>query len=294
MVQGLSDLIELLRIRQWVKNAFILFPLIFSGQLYKFETFKDSILTLVSFCFISSSLYILNDFLDRHKDRLHPKKSKRPLAKHKINPVSVAGLIFGMMALGLWLSFHVDTTVLYAGLTYILLHLIYNFYTKNVVIVDVIFVAAGFQVRIWAGSLAVDVFPSVWLQLCVFLLALFLGFTKRRHEMTTLKEQAHEHRGVLAHYTVYLLDQIIIICSTLTIVFYGLYAISSEIMGRTGNHNMIYSIGFVIYGMFRYLYLVHVKKLGDDPGEVIFSDKSLMCNIFLWVVFVMCLLYRFL
>jgi len=291
MIPNLLSFMELLRIRQWVKNAFILFPLIFSGQLYKVEAMKGSLLAFVGFCFLASSLYILNDFLDRKRDRLHPKKSQRPLAQKNLNPVAVAVFMVGMMSLGLWFSFEVGTAVFYSALIYMFLHLIYNFYAKDVVIVDVVFVAAGFQVRIWAGSLAVGVFPSVWLQLCVFLLALFLGFTKRRSEMITLKDQAASHRGVLAHYTTYLLDQIIIICCTLSIVFYGLYAISPEIMTRMGSHNMVYSIVFVIYGMFRYLYLVHVRKLGDDPGEVIVSDKPLLFNILLWVLFIIRLLY---
>ncbi len=291
MTNKFSDLIKLLRIKQWVKNGFILFPLIFSGQLYKINLLASSWLTFIGFCFISSSVYIINDFMDAKSDQLHPQKSQRPLAQQKFSTLEVFVLILIIMGFGLLLCLKADALILLMAILYVVLHLIYNFYTKKVVILDVIFIATGFQIRVWAGSFATGVLPSVWLQLCVFLLALFLGFTKRRHEIAALKNHASEHRSVLAHYTTYLLDQIIIICSTLTIVFYGLYAITPEIAGRFGSHNLVYSIGFVIYGIFRYLYLVHVKKLGGDPGELLFSDKPLMINIFLWMVYIIFLLY---
>jgi len=291
MLKNLSYFIQLLRVKQWVKNVFILFPLIFSGKLNDFSRLSDCVITFLGFCLMASGTYILNDFLDSKRDRLHPKKSKRPLAEGKFNAPSVILLMFILMALGLWLCLLADAVILYIAVIYILLHVVYNYGTKTIVILDVIFVAVGFQIRIWAGSFAADVLPSVWLQMCVFLLALFLGFTKRRYEISTLRDKAAEHRSVLAHYTSYLLDQIIIICSTLTVVFYGLYAISSDIVERIGNHNMVYSLVFVIYGIFRYLYLVHVKKLGDDPGDVIFSDIPTMINMALWIFYIIVVLY---
>ena len=242
---------RLLRIKQWVKNTFIFFPLLFSGQFFQSGLLFNSLKTFMGFCFISSGLYILNDYLDRAKDRLHPKKANRPLAHMDIPVGQVQTMILVLLAVGLTISYEAGPMVFIAGLIYIFIHLVYNFYTKTIVILDVIFVAAGFHVRIWAGSLAIAVLPSVWLQLCVFLLALFLGFTKRRYEISSLREKAIDHRSVLEHYTAYLLDQIIIICSTLAIVFYGLYTISPEIVHRLGHNNMVYSIVFVIYGIFR-------------------------------------------
>jgi len=287
----LSDLFGLFRIKQWVKNIFIIFPLLFSGQLFDPKRLLACFLAFIGFCFISSGVYILNDFLDSSRDKIHPKKSQRFLSRRRVQSSSATLLILGLVALGAWICLMADVVILYTAVVYIFIHLLYNFYAKTIVILDVIFVATGFQIRIWAGSLAAGVVPSVWLQMCVFLLALFLGFTKRRHEIATLRDHAPEHRSVLVHYTTYLLDQIIIICSTLAIVFYGLYTISSDIMIRVGNHNMVYSVGFVIYGIFRYLYLVHVKKLGDDPGEVIFSDKPFLINIALWLTFIIFVLY---
>ena len=287
----LRDLASLLRVKQWVKNGFIFFPLIFSGRFFVKYLLTDSLLTFLGFCLVSSSLYVLNDFLDVARDRVHPKKANRPLTRFPVNGFFIIFLILLFQVLGLSICKKVNDFVLFMAIFYILIHLIYNFYTKKVVILDVIFVALGFQLRIWAGSFAAQTFPSVWLQMCVFLLALFLGFTKRRYEIATLKDKAAEHRNVLAHYTSYLLDQIIIICSTLAIVFYGLYTISPDIVNRIGNHMMVYSVVFVIYGIFRYLYLVHVRKLGDDPSEVLFADIPLLINIIFWILYVAFILY---
>jgi 4-hydroxybenzoate polyprenyltransferase len=285
----MKNILKLIRVKQWVKNGFIIFPLIFSGRLFQLQSVEDVIATFVGFCFLASGLYVFNDFLDLKADAVHPEKSSRPLGRMRLHPFQIGMIIVGLMAAGLVLCSLVGPLVFFVGVTYILVHLVYNFYTKKLVILDVIFIALGFQVRIWAGSFAAGVFPSVWLQMCVFVLALFLGFIKRRHELTKLKDRASEHRSVLAHYTSYLLDQIIMICATLTIVFYGLYAISPEIALRFKGHGMVYSIIFVLYGLFRYIYLVHVKRLGGDPGEVIMSDMPLMISIFLWMTYIILL-----
>jgi len=291
MKNGILYMVRLMRVKQWVKNTFIFFPLIFAGLLSDAKLLMDCLVTFIGFCLISSSVYVLNDLIDAKRDRLHPKKSKRPLAQGKVNRPFVIILIGTLAIIGLFMCAYVHEVVFYFAFLYVLLHLLYNAFAKKIIIIDVMFVAAGFQIRIWAGSLAAGVLPSAWLQMCVFLLALYLGFTKRRYEISALKSNASQHRGVLAHYTSYLLDQIIIICSTLTVVFYGLYVLSSDIVARIGSNNIIYSMVFVIYGVFRYLYLVHVKKMGDDPGDVLFSDMPLLIDILLWVLFVGALLY---
>ena len=291
MRNKIKFLCDLLRVQQWIKNAFVFFPLIFSGTLFQPGSLISCIVTFFGFCLTASGMYILNDYIDRHKDRLHPRKARRPLARVEIQKPTLVLIVAGLVGAGLWACWRVNPLVLAMALTYIVLQLVYNFLIKRVVIIDVIFIALGFHVRILAGALAIGGTPSVWLQLCVFILALFLGFTKRRHEMHVLKGKAHEHRLVLAHYTSYLLDQLIIICSTLAIVFYGLYTISPEIVSRLGNYRMSYSVIFVVYGIFRYLYLVHVKKMGDDPGEALFSDWPLLFCIILWVGYVGVLIY---
>lgn len=292
MTNKIKFLFDLLRVKQWVKNAFIFFPLIFSGKLFDPQIILNCIITFSGFCFVASGLYILNDYMDRHKDRIHPRKAHRPLAKMEIPRATIAPLVLGFVGIGLIVCWQVAPSVLITALIYIILHLVYNFFVKSIVIIDVVFIALGFQIRIWAGALAANIIPSVWLQMCVFLLALFLGFIKRRYEINILGENAPGHRSVLSHYTIYLLDQIIIICSTLAIVFYGLYTISPDIVSRIGSHNMVYSVVFVIYGIFRYLYLSHVKRQGDDAGEALASDSPLLINVLLWILFICYLLYN--
>ena len=286
----MKNIIGLLRVKQWVKNGFIVFPLIFSGKLFQISSVEDVLFVFVGFCFLASGLYVFNDFVDLKADAIHPEKSSRPLAIMHLNPWQVGAIIVGLMGVGSLFCSWVSPMVFFVAVGYILLHLIYNLYTKKIVILDVIFIALGFQVRIWAGSLAAGVFPSVWLQMCVFVLALFLGFIKRRHELIVLKDRAKEHRVVLGHYTSYLLDQIIMICATLTVVFYGLYAISPEIALRFKGHGMVYSIVFVLYGIFRYIYLVHVKRRGGDPGELIMTDLPLVLSIILWLTYIIVLI----
>jgi len=275
---------NLLRIRQWAKNVFIFFPVLFSGRLFFPFILRDSLVAFTGFCLISSGMYILNDFLDQAKDRVHPRKCKRPIASGLIGSKTALGLMAVLILLGFGVCALVNNLVVYLALMYLSLHLMYNFFAKQIVIIDVIFLAFGFHIRIWVGAMAAAVLPSVWLQLCVFILALFLGFTKRRHEIAILKDEAVTHRDVLSQYNGYFLDQMIMICATLAIVFYGLYTISSDIVGRTGGHQMVYTILFVLYGIFRYLYLAHVKNRGGDPAEVLATDYPLLINVLAWIL----------
>lgn len=282
---------RVLRINQWIKNTFIFFPLIFSQELYDVDKIIRCSIAFLGFCFISSGMYMLNDLLDIKSDRLHPKKSSRPLTRGPVDKQKIILAIFFILSIGVLICKSLGVGLLNLAVLYIALHILYNFFTKKAVLLDVVFIAIGFEIRIWAGSLAVSVLPSVWIQMCVFLLALFLGFTKRRHEISVLQNKASQHRSVLAHYTTYLLDQLIIICATLTVVFYGLYTISPDIIMRLNNYSMTYSTVFVLYGIFRYLYLVHVKNFGGDPGEVVFLDFPLIINLLLWVLYVVIALY---
>jgi 4-hydroxybenzoate polyprenyltransferase len=282
---------KLFRMKQWVKNVFVFFPLLFSGHFGDEALLFNCFLLFCGFCLVASGVYIFNDFLDVEQDRKHPTKKHRPLAQESVSKPAVLILILTVLTVGLWVCYIAGSDVLYLALMYLALNVVYNFYAKKVVLLDVIFVAIGFLVRVWLGALATGIIPSVWLQMCVFLLALFLGFSKRRYELATLRETAHEHRGVLRHYTAYLLDQIIIICSTLAIVFYGLYTISDDVFKRMGNYDLVYSVPFVIYGIFRYLYLIHVKKLGDEPAELLFSDRPLLINVLLWIGVLITIIY---
>ncbi len=285
------NFLNLLRVKQWLKNLFVFFPLIFSGRLFRPDLALDSLLTFLGFCGIAGGIYILNDLMDVEADRIHPKKAARPLAGGACSAGCARGVMFLATALGLLLCSAVSPFVLSVAVVYIALHLGYNYFAKRMVLVDVIFVAVGYHLRIWAGSVAAGVLPSVWLQTCVFLIALFLALAKRKSELNILRERAVRHRGALAHYPVYVLDQLIMITATLTVVFYSLYTFSSDDGQGMARESMVYSLVFVIYGIFRYIYLVNVKKTGDDPGDVILSDRASLVNLALWVIYIVFMLY---
>ncbi|MBF0503475.1 MAG: decaprenyl-phosphate phosphoribosyltransferase [Candidatus Omnitrophica bacterium] len=287
----MNTILSLLRVNQWVKNAFILFPLVFSGHFLEGDRSTAVLMAFFAFCCLASGVYIFNDLLDFRRDRLHPKKKNRPLSAGLITPTAACALGLPLVGIGLACSFWINSGVGAVALFYIAIHVIYNLWAKDVVILDVFFIAFGFQLRIWAGSLAAGISPSEWLQMCVFVLSLFLGFTKRRSELSDLKEKAAQHRHALLEYNFYLLDQIIMITAALTVMFYGLYSISPEVTVRTHHVSMVYSLGFVIFGVFRYLYLVHVKKLGGEPGELLLHDTPLIIDVGLWLIFIAAAVY---
>lgn len=287
----LADIVASMRPKHWVKNVFIFFPLLFSGKMGDFVLLVNCLTAFLGLSLMASGVYILNDWFDADSDRFHPRKANRAKTIARLRPSLASVLIVLLSLCGLAILHVVGQQVFELGLVYILLHFVYNIFAKRMIFLDVFFVALGFQIRIWVGSIVSGVIPSVWLQMCVFLLALFLGFAKRRHEMVVLKEKATYHRAVLAHYTSPLLNQLITISSTLIIVFYGLYTISDELTRRTGNHYMIYSLIFVIYGIFRYLYLVYVRKSGDDAGQLLFSDLPFMIDVILWAWFCSMIIY---
>jgi len=277
---------RLIRVKQWIKNLFVLAPMAFAGRFLDPVSLVIAGKAFLSFCLISSGVYIFNDLVDRHRDALHPKKRLRPLASGEVSVASAVILTAVFVLGGMSLAFSL-------GYEFVFLHGLYNFAGKKIVLVDVGCIALGFCLRVWAGAVAVSIVPTVWLQMCVFLLALFLGFTKRRSEMVALQEKSEEHREVLRHYSLYFLDQLILISATLVIVFYGLYTISPDIVARAHGYGMVYSLGFVIYGMFRYLYLVHVKKAGDDPGEILTGDLPMLLAVTVWILYVGSILYFF-
>jgi len=283
-------ILRLLRVKQWIKNGFIALPLIFSGEFLMPGLGIECAKVVAGFCLVSSALYILNDLKDGKQDAFHPTKKLRPIAAGKISRREAVLVMLLCATAGVAVLSQLHRPVWAFVAAYALIQVLYNYVTKNHVILDVLTIAAGFQLRVWIGGAALGITPSLWLQLCVFVLALFLGFSKRRYEMAILKEKATEHRGALAQYTIAFLDQLIMISSSLAVIFYGLYTISPEVTSRMGGNVLLYSMVFVIYGIFRYLYLIQIRHLGDDPGEVLLSDPPLLINITLWLFFVMSLI----
>lgn len=287
----LAGLISAMRPKQWTKNGIIFGGLIFAFKLGQPRLVGLSIAAFILFCLLSSATYLINDISDLEQDRKHPLKKRRPLASGLIRPVHAAIAATLLLAIGLPLAFAVGPAFGLTALAYVALTFAYSAYLKHIVIIDVFTIAAGFVLRAAAGALAVDVPISPWLYVCTILGALFLGLTKRRHELLLLNDHASKHRRILAEYSPYLLDQMIMIVTSTTLIAYSLYTFSAENLPK--NHAMMVTIPFVLYGIFRYLYLVHQKDAGGSPEEVLLRDRPLIADILLWGATSIAVLYLF-
>ena len=287
----LLEIIRSLRPQQWLKNFFIFAPLIFSENILDVPLLLKSILAFVIFCILSGSLYIFNDLKDIEEDKLHPLKSKRPLASGRLKKKQAVLSFIVLIALGLVLSSMFNKYFLIIVLLYFLLQILYSGWLKHVVILDVFIIAAGFFIRVIAGGLAIEVYISPWLLICTILLSLFLAFSKRRHELVLLDQDASNHRPILKEYSPYLLDQMIAVVTASTVIAYCLYTISEETITKFGTTKLIYTVPFVLYGIFRYLYLIHLKSEGGSPEILIIKDRPLLVDIFLWIVAAIAIIY---
>ena len=272
-----------MRPRQWTKNLLVFAALIFSQNLFNTPMLRDSTIAFVIFCLLSGSVYTLNDLLDIKQDRLHPKKSKRPLASGKLKPAAavIAGLL--LVILSLANAFWLNTNFGLIALSYFILQIAYSTILKHVVILDVLAVSIGFVLRAIAGAEVIDVPISSWLLVCTILLALFLSLGKRRHEILLLEENAVNHRKILYEYSPGLLDQMISVVTASTVVAYALYTMSAETITKFQTDNLKYTIPFVLYGIFRYLYLIHQRSEGGSPEKILLNDKPLLINIILYL-----------
>lgn len=286
----LTALLRSMRPRQWVKNTFIFAPLVFDQKLTQLDALLATVAGFVLLCAASSAVYLVNDLADVEADRKHPQKRFRPIAAGKLSPavakISAAILFILTLAFSLLLSRSFALIVA----TYIVLNLLYSFRLKHVPIIDVLILASGYVLRVAAGVVLVSVERfSPWLYICTTLLALFIGFGKRRAEMVLLADGANEHRRVLDGYTLPFLDQLIVIVSACTIMAYSLYTFSAE--NLPDNHFMMLTIPFVMYGVFRYLQLIHVQSAGGAPDELVMSDAPLLATIVLWGLSAAAVLY---
>ena len=279
-----------LRPKHWIKNAFVLAPLVFAGRLSDPGSMARAAAALAVFCALSSSVYLLNDVADREADRLHPKKRFRPIAAGELGVVP-AVLLAALLAAGSLVS-AVALSPALAGVSalYLAQNLAYSFALKKVVILDVMLVASGFLLRAWAGAMAVGVAMSEWLVLCTGLLALFLGFVKRRQEIASVPA-ATEQRPILREYSLPFLDQVIAVVTGSVVTAYALYAFSDEVAAKLGTRHLGLTIPFVLFGIFRYLYLVHLRGEGENPTALLLSDRPLLLNVLLWAGAVGLVLY---
>lgn len=285
------ELLRLMRPYQWVKNTFVFTGLLFGHGWHDTILVTQVCFAFIAFCFISSAVYVINDIVDVEEDRHHPKKSRRPLASGSV-PVSsavVLSLLLGLMGLGL--AYLASPTVVVIVIGYLLMNIAYSMRLKHVVILDVFIIATGFMLRILAGTLGVGIPPSQWLLLCGLMVALFLGFSKRRAEIIALTDDKTAHRKVLEHYSPVLLDKMIGITAAGLIMSYSLYTMSQDTMRIHNTANLVYTVPLVMYGVFRYIYLLHHQSKGGDPSHDLVRDHHLLIVVGAWLAATIGMIY---
>lgn len=287
----LAALVESLRPSQWVKNGFVFCALIFSRSLTDWR--RSALVTLAAlvFCAISSAMYLVNDVLDADDDRQHPVKRLRPVASRRVSrrlALSTA-TVLGMAALVA--AWAVDHALFQVVSAYAAVNLVYSAWLKRVMLVDVFVIAAGFVLRVIGGGVVIHVELSAWLIVCTTLLALFLALSKRRHELVLLGENASGHRSSLADYTPHFLDQLIGVVTASTVMSYALYTLSADVQTKFPGKRLEMTVPFVLFGIFRYLYLIHRREGGGNPARMLFNDPVLLSSVLLWAASVVLIIY---
>ena len=292
MSSKLSASIRLLRPQQWVKNAFLVAPLIFSKRLFGVEYLVTTFLALIVFSLVSSAVYIVNDIADREADRQHPKKNKRPIASGAISiPESMVILIIVFVIIllagqGLNYRFHLTVVI------YFLINLAYSFGLKKVILLDVFLIAAGFMLRVLAGAFAIAVTISPWLVLCTLFVSVFLALSKRRGELLlTSQTEGYSGRAVLQEYDLPLMDQLMTIAAAGMAISYALYTVADRTVTIFGTENLIFTTVFVLFGIFRYLFLVRKKQFEDNPSHFFSTDFAMILNVVAWFASCIIIIY---
>ena len=279
-----------LRPRQWVKNLFVFAGLVFAQRLFT-PSLWPALAAFAIFCALSGAIYLVNDVADRENDRRHPKKALRPIAAGRLAPPAALAIAFVLVAAALVASARLSLGFLLVAIAYAVLLTAYSAFLKHIVIVDVLTVAVGFVLRAVAGALAIDVAISGWLLICTILIALFLALGKRRHEYLTLQSTAAQHRPILAEYSAGLLDQMIAVVTASTVTAYALYTMSPETVAKFHTQLLPATLPFVLYGIFRYLYLLYRHQLGGNPSELFLNDRPLLVNTLCWIAAVLLIIY---
>jgi 4-hydroxybenzoate polyprenyltransferase len=289
----IKDLIRLMRPTQWIKNVFVFTGIIFGESFTNIPLLISVVLTSIAFALVSSCVYIINDMYDCENDKAHPKKKKRPLPAGQVSIKAAAILSLFLGITGFVIGWYVSTIVVAILILYTLLNIAYSIRLKHIVILDVYCIATGFMLRILAGTIGVGIHPSRWLLLCGLLITLFLGFAKRRAEIIALKNNKGEHREVLQMYSPIVLDTLGAICATGVIICYSLYTMSPEIIALHHTQNLIFTVPFVMYALFRYIYLVHSQESGGDPTHDLLKDKHIIISVLGWALLTLLLIARY-
>ncbi|MFQ5665987.1 MAG: decaprenyl-phosphate phosphoribosyltransferase [Candidatus Binatia bacterium] len=285
------DVLQLLRPAQWSKNTVLFAALIFSKHLFEVDDLLIVTLGFMTFCLTASGAYVMNDLRDCERDRQHPLKCLRPLPSGRVRRSTATLLSIALMAVGVAGALALGLHFALLACLYLLLQVSYTFWLKAVVILDVMAIAAGFVIRAVAGGVVISVPVSPWLIICTFLLALFLGFSKRRHELVLLEARATDHRASLKDYSPYFLDQMIAVVTASTVVAYAIWTASPEVREKLGTENLYLTVPFVLFGIFRYLYLVHQREEGGNPTQLLLNDRPLLLDVLLWITTAAVLLY---
>jgi 4-hydroxybenzoate polyprenyltransferase len=286
----LKHYLKLLRPHQWVKSGFVLVGLIFGHRWNDPALLENVLLAALAFALAASAVYVMNDLADRGRDREHPEKRHRPLASGSVGVPQALLLAGACLVSALVLAQAASNTVLLIILIYAVINVAYSMGLKHVVLLDVFIISAGFMLRLLAGTLGVGIAPSHWLLLCGLMLTLFLGFAKRRAELNAMEGEGGSHREVLDDYDPVLLDKLIGICAASAIISYSLYTVSPETVAMHGTTSLIMTVPFVIYGIFRYLFLLHRRGGGGDPAIALLKDAHLLGAFAGWFVTVIALL----
>jgi 4-hydroxybenzoate polyprenyltransferase len=285
-----AAVIASLRPRQWVKNLFVFPAVIFSQNLFT-PLVWPAVEAFAIFCLLSGAIYLINDVADADKDRLHPVKRRRPVASGALSRGAAAAIGVTLLLSSLALAFRLAPRFGLAALAYGALLVLYSGWLKHLVILDVLTVAVGFVLRAVAGAEAVSVEISGWLVICTVLIALFLALGKRRHEYLTLRGEAAAHRPILAEYSEGLLDQMIAVVTASTVTAYALYTMSPDTVSKFHTRLLPLTLPFVLYGVFRYLYLLYRRELGGNPSDLMLSDRALLINSVFWMVALVAIIY---
>lgn len=280
-----------IRPKEWIKNLFVYAPLVFAQKLFEPHSLLLATGAFGVFCMMSSAVYVINDLMDIREDREHPVKRLRPIPSGALSLDLARGTSLILAAASMISAWAVSSGLLWMCSLYGALNIAYSLRLKHVVLIDVFIIAAGFVIRVWGGALAIQVEVSSWLVICTILLALFLSLCKRRHELIMLEDNAGHHRKTLLEYTPYFLDQLISVVTASTVVAYSLYTVSEDVIKKFGTQDLRLTIPFVLYGIFRYLYLVHRKEEGGSPTKVLLTDLPLIINMTLWGLSILFILY---
>jgi len=285
--------LNLIRINNWLKNLFVIAPLVFSLKIYDLTSIYNSFFAFISFCFLSSSLYIINDIIDIEKDREHPRKCNRPLTKGIIS--IKAGLFVALIFFitSIIISLYINTNFIIIILFYITNTLLYSIWLKNINILELILVSLNFVIRIIGGCVSISVVPSHWIIIITFFIALFLTLIKRKSEIKTIPNSYIVHRNVLKNYTIPILDKYIYISATIVVFGYILYSIDNHVITTFNTHNLIYTSIFVVIGIFRFIQLSEINTYNDegDPTTLIIYDKFLQITILMWLLSIFAIIY---